>query len=334
MRKMPTWKRPKNMSKALEDGDGVWEDERWSPILLTAMSGTELNGREIPVAWQIEFEPSDDDLDAVNAKLAEVGIEPDGYGWGEHIQSAIRRSNPGLAERLHTSDCETTTCVLWVESEEDCRALLEVTWNLIFSRETRAAGERARLRSRGADRQKKVDANPRRDRSSQPPGIKVYFSQCYIEPAAFPFSHLFQKRLSREVTALVEPSAEFQKRYGDDFDLVFNVSAKQKIRDNEVRGPAVFRKDRNVEFTVFLPFDVIMRKADAPRVALAFLLNGVAYGFDKLEIDNSKLLKKQESIIKGICADPTMLKEPSWNETENKTRVRRVFTVFFQKHRT
>ena len=50
---MPTWKVPKNLDKALEDADGMWEDERWSPILITAMSGTELNGREIPVAWQI-----------------------------------------------------------------------------------------------------------------------------------------------------------------------------------------------------------------------------------------------------------------------------------------
>jgi hypothetical protein len=52
--KMPTWKPPKNITKALEDGDGSWEDERWSPILLTAMSGTELDGREILVAWQID----------------------------------------------------------------------------------------------------------------------------------------------------------------------------------------------------------------------------------------------------------------------------------------
>lgn len=335
MRKMPTWKRPKHFSKALEDGDGVWEDERWSPILLTAMSGTELDGREIPIAWQILFEPSDDDFDAVNSKLAEIGIEPDGYGWGEYIQNAIRRLNPGLAKRLHTGDCEMATCVLWVESEEDCRALLEVTWNLIFSMETRAAGGRGRLRSSGADHQKTLGTNAGRDVSnSQPSGMRVHFSQGYIEPAAFPFSHLFQHRLSREVTALVEPSAEFQKRHGADFDLVFNVSAKQKIRDNEIRGPAVYKKDKNVEFTVFLPFDVIMRQSHAPRVALEFLLKGVGDALDKLEIDKSRLLETQGLVIAGICADPTMLEEPSWNEAENKTRVRRVFTAFFQKHRT
>jgi hypothetical protein len=134
MPKMPSWKPPKNIAKALEDGDGVWEDERWSPIMLTAMSGTEFEGREIPIAWQIEFDPSEDDFEAANANLEEMEIEPDGYGWGEYIQKAIRKSNPGLAKRLHATDSETATCVIWVESAEDCRALLEATWKLIFEK--------------------------------------------------------------------------------------------------------------------------------------------------------------------------------------------------------
>jgi hypothetical protein len=132
MPKMPSWNAPKNMAKALEDGDGAWEDERWSPILLTAMSGTEYDGREIPVAWQIEFDPSEEDFEAANARLEALDLEPDGYGWGEYIQKAMRKKNADLADRLHAADCETDTCVIWVESEEDCRALLEVTWKLIF----------------------------------------------------------------------------------------------------------------------------------------------------------------------------------------------------------
>lgn len=133
MPKMPRWKPPRNIAKALADGDGVWEDERWSPILVTAMSGTEYNGRSIPVAWQIEFDPSDDDLEAASARLQKRGIEPDGYSWGEYIQSTIREGNPALAARLHLTDCETDTCVIWVESEEECRALLEATWKLLFA---------------------------------------------------------------------------------------------------------------------------------------------------------------------------------------------------------
>jgi hypothetical protein len=79
-----------------------------------------------------------------------------------------------------------------------------------------------------------------------------------------------------------------------------------------------------------LPFTVIMRHADAPKVALTFLLKGVCDVFDLLEIDKTKLIEKQASLIDGICSDPTMLAEPSWDPDENKLPQRRVFTTFFQ----
>jgi hypothetical protein len=132
----PRWKVPKNIRKVLEDEDGMWEDDRWSPIALTLMSGTELDGRDIPVAWQIEFDPSSEALARANASLEAMEIEPDGYGWGEHIREAIQKQDAGLAERLHMNDCEIDTCVIWVETEEDCRNLVEATWALMFASRT------------------------------------------------------------------------------------------------------------------------------------------------------------------------------------------------------
>ena len=132
MPKMPAWNPPNNIAKGIEDNDGLWEDQRWSPILVTAMSGTEFNGRDIPVAWQIEFDPSGAEFEAAKAKLEEIEIETDGYGWGEYIQNSIQKANPALAKRLHTSDCETDTCVIWVETADDAVALLEATWTLVF----------------------------------------------------------------------------------------------------------------------------------------------------------------------------------------------------------
>src|SRR5262245_29585433 len=161
----------------------------------------------------------------------------------------------------------------------------------------------------------------------------VHFGQIYIGQGSFPFSHHFQHRISEAVTALVEPSAKFIQKYGKDFDLIFNVSAKQGFQDNEVRGPSVFRKTKDVEYTVFLPFDVIIRHADAPRHALRFLLRGVCAVFDRLEIDKARLLDQQESLIEGICSDPTMLAEPSWDEEQNKTPSRILFQAFFDKVR-
>jgi hypothetical protein len=160
--------------------------------------------------------------------------------------------------------------------------------------------------------------------------MKVHFGQIYIEPrASFPFSYRCQQRISREVTALVKPSPKFIKTYGTEFKLMFNVSAKCGIRENKIKGPSVFRKSKNVEYTIFLPFDVIIRDAEAPKSALRFLLEGVYKIFDALEISKSKLVERQDELINGICSDPAMLEERSWDEAENRTRVRRVFEAYF-----
>ena len=130
MAEMPRWQAPQDLERVLHD-DGVWEDERWSPIHLTAMSGTEWNGREIPIAWQIEFDSFDEQLESANARIAEDGAECDGYGWGERIMERVRRRDPALATRLHLTDCEAGVCVVWVEAERDCRLVLETVWRLI-----------------------------------------------------------------------------------------------------------------------------------------------------------------------------------------------------------
>ena len=163
--------------------------------------------------------------------------------------------------------------------------------------------------------------------------MKVYFTQVYIEPGVtFPFSCEFQRRLAEEVSAVAEPSATFNNRYGNEFDLHFYISAKSALQVNEIRGPSVSRKNKDVEYTVFLPFDVISRRADAPQYALNCLLKGVCDVFDVLEIEKTKLLAKKDSIIDGICSDSTMRAEPFWDPVQNKTHIANVFRAFFEKN--
>jgi len=158
----------------------------------------------------------------------------------------------------------------------------------------------------------------------------VQFGQIYVQPGvSFPFSAGFQRRLSREVTELVEPSPKFIKKYGSDFTLIFRISAKQGLEDNEIYGPAVFRKDKDVEYSVFLPFDVIATHSDAPRYALRFLLKGVCKVFESLEIKTDKLLDKQDTLIEGICLDQSMVRDKSLRPTSNQARIWDIFQAFF-----
>lgn len=59
---LPKWKAGKDVRKCVTASRGTWEDERYDPILLTVSVGVEYQGREIPLMWQIEFDPFDERL--------------------------------------------------------------------------------------------------------------------------------------------------------------------------------------------------------------------------------------------------------------------------------
>ena len=127
---MPQWSIPANISEIV-DAEEMWEDERWAPILLTVMGGTSYKGREIPLAWQIEFEPADDAFEVPNKKIIALGAEPDGYGWASVLGSVISEHHPEIADELQFGDTDSDACVVWVESEGACKILMHVAWSLI-----------------------------------------------------------------------------------------------------------------------------------------------------------------------------------------------------------
>jgi len=129
---MPEWDVPENLEELLDsDGDGIWEDKSWLPISVTVMKGTSYRGRDIPLAWQIEFEPENEAFEVPNNSIQNLGVDPDGYGWCTVIQNVISKDHPEIVGELHFGDTETGTCVIWVESEKVCRILVETVWSLI-----------------------------------------------------------------------------------------------------------------------------------------------------------------------------------------------------------
>ena len=140
--------------------------------------------------------------------------------------------------------------------------------------------------------------------------MKIFFGQIYIKPGiSFPFSLNFQKRLSDEVSILVKPSRKFTEQFGSDWNLIFRISAKPVIKITEIRGPTVFRKDKNVEFTLCLPFDVIQRDADTIRSAFSKLFDSACAVFKDLDICTASLEERKGSLIESICLDPSMITE-------------------------
>ncbi len=142
--------------------------------------------------------------------------------------------------------------------------------------------------------------------------MKIHVIQLYIDPETeYPFNWRFQVRMSKELSSMVTPSQKYLTKYGRTFDLIFYMSAKKDLKDNDIMGPGVYRKDKDVEYSVFLPADVINRSRNVPESALTFFLKGVCSVLESLEIDTSKIVARQQSLIKDICADPELFWDDS-----------------------
>lgn len=126
------WNVPDNVDElATADPYGIWDTHEYQPIVLSVMTGTVYGGRAIPLAWQIEFEPKNVENERAIRTIKHLGIEPDGYGWCKLVAAAAQQRFPELTNQLHTGDTEDATCVIWVETEEACRKLIGVAYELV-----------------------------------------------------------------------------------------------------------------------------------------------------------------------------------------------------------
>ena len=134
MKTAPIWEIPANLDTLLDaDKGGMWEDDRWAPITLTVMKGTSYARRDIPLAWQIEFEPFSPTFEVGNKKITALGLDADGYGWASLINSVIKKYHPEIADELQFGDTDESACVVWVESEASCIQLMQVAWTIIHA---------------------------------------------------------------------------------------------------------------------------------------------------------------------------------------------------------
>ncbi|MDR2546827.1 MAG: hypothetical protein LBC96_04855 [Lachnospiraceae bacterium] len=137
--------------------------------------------------------------------------------------------------------------------------------------------------------------------------MRIHFGQIYIQVGRiFPFSHAFQIFLGEKITELVEPSPRYNELHGENFKLIFRISAKWQLAVNEVVGPKVYKKDKDVEYSIFLPYTPIMQEPEPNRSALENLFEGVYEVLGGYEIDISAIKAEQEGIIDKILSSPEM----------------------------
>ena len=139
--------------------------------------------------------------------------------------------------------------------------------------------------------------------------MKIFVGQIYIEPGvAYPFSHHFQIWISEELTKRIRPSTKFINAYSDDYNLIFNLSAKSKILEPEIKGPTVFKDDKDVEFTIFLPYEIFeLPEKDEYEQPLILLFSCIVQVLQSLGMDVSRLERDAASLIKQARSDPSMI---------------------------
>jgi hypothetical protein len=139
--------------------------------------------------------------------------------------------------------------------------------------------------------------------------MSIYVSQIYPEAGvSYPFNHRFQKYLSDLVSAKVGTSKKFADLYGPEYDLIFRMSAKEGLAKPEIKGPTVFKRDKDVEYTVFLPFDrSVEMDAKTLSQALDFLLTSMIEILKELEMTTTGLSTELSAIVDRILGDAKMI---------------------------
>ena len=141
--------------------------------------------------------------------------------------------------------------------------------------------------------------------------MKIFVGQIYISAGIeFPFSLRFQKWLGDTLSERIEVSGEFSKKFGVDFKLGFRLSAKEEIGEPEIRGPTVFKRDKDVEFSIFLPF----RSKDyhdpvEASLILEQFLRAAAQVMNQIGLNTDKLLTDLPHIKTEFLRTPGLLRD-------------------------
>ena len=129
------WTAPKNISQLIAaDPEQTWQDDQFEPLLITAMGGTLMGERPVPLVWQIEFEPAAFDDAPGKERVLALGHDDDGYGWTALILSAFVRRYPASAPFVR-SDEELATCVICAEQTDVFEQLVEVALDTVAGAE-------------------------------------------------------------------------------------------------------------------------------------------------------------------------------------------------------
>jgi len=141
--------------------------------------------------------------------------------------------------------------------------------------------------------------------------MRIHISELYVDSGAtHPFSHLLTQWMGEQLTKRVEPSEMFIRKYSKDFNVVFRLSAKVGIAQPEIAGPTLFRRTKDVEYSIFLPHEGRPPKTkSACKEPLRLFLDSVVKVLQVLKIDTQSIEQDAPGMIEHVISDSAMFEK-------------------------
>ncbi|WP_083214539.1 MULTISPECIES: hypothetical protein [Burkholderia cepacia complex] len=136
--------------------------------------------------------------------------------------------------------------------------------------------------------------------------MKISFGQIYPEVgASFDFTNTVLAELNDGINSLKGSFSHYAKLFsGDDFSVVFIISATKKSDALSVKGPTTLAKKKRVEFVLHIPYKQFESFSDQMDYALNFIGCGIKSTFDKYNSDSSGVVEIINRTKDVIRADP------------------------------
>ncbi|MGS0897314.1 hypothetical protein ACVBGC_33055 [Burkholderia stagnalis] len=136
--------------------------------------------------------------------------------------------------------------------------------------------------------------------------MKISFGQIYPEVgASFDFTNTILIELSEGLNGLGGSFFHYEKLFsGDDFSVVFIISATKESEKFFVKGPTTLAKRRRVEFVFHIPYKEFDKFSDQMDYAFDFIGGGIKSVFDKYNKESNDVAGAISKIKGAIHEDP------------------------------
>ena len=144
--------------------------------------------------------------------------------------------------------------------------------------------------------------------------MKIAFSQLYVEPGAS-FKRLDGPLLGAMRAALDGLGKNIDqlssKFAGEDFELVFVLSARSDLDSLEIKGPNIRRKAQAVEFSLFLPWQKATDFKEEIEYVLPKISEGIVSVLTRYEVDASGVDAAIRNVLREARVDPKKFQFPN-----------------------